>query len=809
MIDNVPGDDIAGNERLNATKPEDVTNKTFLRAIFGNDAERAWVTDARNNNNSGWFGRRAGDCDVDAPDFVSGDTYFVVGVLRDGAAARTTANWSHTPIIVIDDVDEKCKAPAVIAALGEPSYVLRSSFGSRQFGYILRAPVRDAGTQARIMRAITIGLYGGVDPGHGDNVRYVRLPRGVNSKRKRVAENGGKPQPVLLLEWHPERRHEELDLIMSLDALPGLNGGTAWSEADGAHVTHRAMPANLPRTLEEARATYLPRDYIFAAFDKLDRVVGMQGSAGYIEVLCPWEHTHTNKDDRTGWNPSLFLAGSTAFRCFHSDAGEDQSNSGIETVLRTELDARDGLGSFDALKREAFAATFPPLSDTDQGTTSRETATPQRKLRLVSLGSDAPTTPLRARKTICSFLARGEVTALLGQPATGKSALVLATAFALASDRPDLIGEKSFRRAGDVIIVSNEDDVDVARRRREGWLRQHGINAANLIHKPLFVDTPGFTAASCTDRGSRVELGADMTSLAEDIDDLRTSGRDVCAVVLDTMTSVFDGVPENDNGAMGRVMALLADWAVRNDVAVLLPHHMPKANGRDGGAGDLASARGASALGGGVRLAVTLTALDDKHRAKLAPDMRDRVVQLDGAKANHDAWVPRRYFLREVQDIDVTDEAGNTGRDRVPVMVPFNPKFRWNPKDDNNRLAVLCAVQASEKPGAAPLRVRPGPKCKAAADVLADQLDGDEKGVADTLKDLESTGLLVRGQMPRSPTGNRPLIWIVSAKGHQWIKDKQSSALTAVEDDDEVSTTPLDDTAADAASAPDVPASVS
>ena len=811
MFDYAPGADIAGiTVAPGAADLEAVTLDDFLLAVFGPGWRDAWIAAAPTldpkseeedrDMKRAMYGGRARLYALSS--LSKTNAYYSNGYVRcEEGASRKLAFWDGSPVIVLDDCIEKTGGSdiAIRQSFGPPSFVVQTSAHSYQYGYLLSEHVTDIAEYATLMRACTLAFYAdpGPDPGHEKPGQYMRLPRSWNDKPKRRAENDGKPFLVRLTEWEPTRRYH-------LDAIKAALS-CVWAEAERTRAGTATGAAAGPKSVDEARE-YTSGDPVLAGLDKLGKVdwSHLQGG-GFLRVTCPWEGLHSKADDRTGYNPETRV-----FKCHHGTHGGEgeKKRTDVELWLANEL----GATTWADLRRQAlpFTAIVPGVDvdfDEDEHAAAPETVTPQRKLRLVSLGSDAPTTPLQARKSICSFLARGEVTALLGQPATGKSALVLATAFAIASSRPDLIGEKSFRRAGDVIIVSNEDDVNVARRRRAGWLRQHGIDAASLIHKPLFADTPGFTAAACTDRGSRVDLGADMTCLAEAIGDLRSSGRDVCAVVLDTMTSVFDGVPENDNGAMGRAMALLADWAVRNDVAVLLPHHMPKANGRAGGAGDLSSARGASALGGGVRIAVTLTALDDTHKARLAPDMRDRVVQLDGAKANHDAWVPRRYFLREVQDIDVTDEIGNTTRDRVPVMVPFNPKFRWDPKDDNNRLAILGAVQASEKPGAEPLRVRAGSRAKAAADVLADQLGADAKGVADTLKDLESTGLLVHGKGPRN-NGNYAAVWNASAKGHQWIKDKQASALTAVEDDDEASAIPFD-TALGASSAPDVPASVS
>jgi hypothetical protein len=792
MFNNAPGGDTAGSfPARTAATSNAVTPEEFLRTVFGARWQDAWMAaaptlapkdeDEDRDMKRAMRGDRAGRYNL--AETGNTNAYYSTGFVRNEAeASRKLAFWDGSPVIVLDDCIEKTGGShaAIRSRLGQPSYVVQTSAGSYQYGYILSESITDIELYATLMRGCTLAFYSepGADPGHEKPGQYMRLPGTINNKPKRVAENGGAPFPVRLVEWEPTRRYHPDDLKAALS--------NEWPEAEKSRAGTATGTGAGPRTVAEAQE-YVSTDPVLAGLDKLDKVdwSHLQGG-GFLRINCPWEHLHSKADDRTGYNPETRV-----FKCHHGAHGGEgeKKRADVEAWLANEL----GPAVWSDLRRQAlpFTAIVPGVdvdADVDGQAPPSEPPKPGRKLRLVSLGSDAPTTPLPARRTICSFLARGEVTALLGQPATGKSAFVLATSFAIAAGRPALIGERSFRRTGDVIIVSNEDDVGVARRRREGWLRQHGIDAAKLLHRPLFVDTPGFTAAACSDRGSRVELGEDMTLLSAEIANRRSTGGDVCAVILDTMTSVFDGVPENDNGAMGRVMALLADWAGRNDVAVLLPHHMPKANGRSGGAGDMFSARGASALIGGVRLAITLTALDDKYKAKLPVAMRDRVVQIDGAKANHDAWVPRRYFLREFQDIDVVDDAGNTSRDRVPVMVPFSPKFRWDPKDDNNRLRVLSAVAATESPAVdgpsgKPLRVNGGAKVKSAADVLAEQWDENPKDIDATLKGLEGEGLLEHRRGPRNPSGNYPDVWGVSAAGHEWIKAKQAAVLTTVEDD--------------------------
>lgn len=785
MFDNVPGDDIAGIEHAHATKPENVTNKAFLSAIFGDDAERAWVTDVHHGSKADWFGRRTNDCDVDAPGFVSGDTYFAVGVLRDGAPARATANWSHTPVIVVDDVGEKCKAPAVIAALGEPSYVLRTSLGSRQFGYILRAPIRDANTQARIMRAITIGLFGGVDPGHGDNVRYVRLPQGFNSKPRRMAEYGGKPQPVLLLEWHPGRRHEVVDLMMALDTLPGLNGGSAWSEADGATVTHRTMPSNLPRTLEEARATYLPRDYIFAAFDKLGRVVGVQGSQGYIEVRCPWEHTHTNKDDRSGWNPSLFLTGAQAFRCFHSDAGEDQSNDGIEAVLRVELDARDGLGSFDALKREALAAIFPPLSGEDAKAV--EAAKPVRRAWR-DLGSSAPVRALPARRVVSTILVRGAVTQLGSQPNAGKSQMVVNLVCSLAAERHDLFGEvQPFQRAGGAFVITNEDNADEFERRRGAFLKETGLAPADLKH-PVFVnEKPGFRVVSRDDRFAPVAVTSEMHGLAEDIRDARAAGHDIAVVVVDTQAASFSGVEENDNTAMAQAGAVLGAWAEGVDVALLLLHHTTKDAGRNGSVG-LTAMRGASAMGGSVRCAAQIITLSPEEEAKLPDDERGSWIKLQVVKASYAKFAGARWFRKVGVNMSAVDDAGNLAPSESTAAClydPKGPKLGVDTGDDAKVFNALAAVIAASDGGEVLLSATSG-KGNRACVLIAKALVADSGSGVKMQAELLRRGLLTEVTEPvPGRAGRTRSVLKPTNEGREFVRQWQDTegGLTRVDDE--------------------------
>lgn len=756
-----------------ARHPNSVTNRQFVRALFGDDADRAWVASVSDGNKSDWFGGRAGDLDVDTADFTSGDTYFAVGVLKDHAPARATSHWSHTHVIVVDDVGEKVTDGAVRAAFGEPTYVLQTSRGSRQFGYSLHEPLRDAALQARIMRAITIGLFKGVDPGHGDNVRYVRLPRGMNSKPKRVAENGGRAQRVMLLEWHPERRFDVMDFDMALRDLPGLNGESAWAEAEGAGVTHRAMPEGLPRTLEEARAQYLPRDYIFAAFDKLDRVVGMQGSQGYIEVRCPFAGSHTNDDDRTGWNPALFLSGHSAFQCFHSDDGADRSNRGIEAALRAELDERDGPGSFDALRKAALAVTFPPLPDT--GSDLDTPPKPRTKWR--SLGSDAPLRALPARRVVSSLLIRGATSQLGSPPNAGKSQLVVNLVHSLAAERHDLFGEeKPFQRTGGAFVITNEDGADELERRRTAFMTKTGLQPADLKH-PVFVnERPGFKVVHRHDKSSPVEITPEMGGLADDIRAARAGGHDIAAVVVDTQAASFSGIEENSNDAMAAAWAAIGAWAEELDVAVLILHHTTKDAARTRSV-DMNAMRGASAAVGSARCVAQLVPLSPEEEAKLPEADRGSYIRLTIVKASYAKFAGSRWFRKIGVDLPTVDDAGEVGpveSTAACIFDPKGPKLRLDDSDENlliNGLLAVCAADADGKSLSANMR---GPVAGRADAVIGEALGAGRDDGRAILRALERRGWIEQGEEPVAGRrdGRTRAVWRATAEGSRVAEER-------------------------------------
>jgi hypothetical protein len=233
---------------------------------------------------------------------------------------------------------------------------------------------------------------------------------------------------------------------------------------------------------------------------------------------------------------------------------------------------------------------------------------------------------------------------------------------------------------------------------------------------------------------------------------------------------------------MGDAISLLVAWAQKHDVALVLALHMPKAEGRDGGAGDLAAIRGASAIGGGIRIGFTVTELKAKMKDRVPPDVRDRIMQITSSKGNHQGKVDVRFGERRVIPLETVDLDGSQETQHVAAFRPYKLDLGWNPADDNNRLRVIHAIADATAEGK-PLRVKAGTKSGAlsGAEILADDWDEDARAIADTFAGLLRDGFVVSVKSERDGKGNYPKVWAVTPRGRAWMEEKSRVGFDAIE----------------------------
>ena len=126
--------------------------------------------------------------------------------------ARSKRNFRGQFCVVLDDLGQKIPW-SVLEGKPVPTWVLRTSPGSYQVGYVLDAMVEDRlMAEALVDALIYQGLGAERDPGSLGVTRNVRLPQGVNGKAAYYEWWGDGAPRCELVHWAPE-------LVYSVDAL--------------------------------------------------------------------------------------------------------------------------------------------------------------------------------------------------------------------------------------------------------------------------------------------------------------------------------------------------------------------------------------------------------------------------------------------------------------------------------------------------------------------------------------------------------------------------------------------------------------
>ena len=218
------------------------------------------------------------------------------------------------------------------------------------------------------------------------------------------------------------------------------------------------------------------------------------------------------------------------------------------------------------------------------------------------------------------------VSSIVAVGGAGKTALRTAQALALATGQP-ITGEHVFQRCR-VLIVSLEDDMDELRRRVRAARLHHGITE-DMVRGWLFLATPDAAAGKLMIAD---ETGQPTRSKLADTIEVCIAKRAIDIVVLDPFVKSH-AVEENNNTAMDAVMRLLANMAVKHDIAIDTPHHTRKGAT---GPGNADAGRGASAMKDAARLVYTLARMTPEEAQTFGVAEKDRrhLIRMDSGKVN-------------------------------------------------------------------------------------------------------------------------------------------------------------------------------
>lgn len=298
-----------------------ITNNEFLTALFAEDAPWVHVTDfpydpsniPKEQHLTAWKGDYFSRYTIG----VNTNQYFTISNFycdEQGTARRRKALFRHTRVIVLDDVKEKLSLEEV-KKLPSPAWILETSSGSEQWGYILDKPCDNRSMVENLLDGLVAnGLApDGKDPGMKGVTRYVRLPEGVNNKASKLVN--GQPFKCQLTLWQPFNRVtiEQLAAPFHVD----LHAVRRESRVDGAADVSDHPLLKIPHII------------------KIKEI----RSDGRFDITCPWVDEHTNADDS---GSAIFTNkdGSIGFKCHH---GACQDRTGTD-LLRVIEQQQSGFG---------------------------------------------------------------------------------------------------------------------------------------------------------------------------------------------------------------------------------------------------------------------------------------------------------------------------------------------------------------------------------------------------------------------------------------------------------------------------------
>lgn len=261
-----------------------VSNGEFMREVFGDDLGdvRPVVVSFEGSPatvpGKAWFGQPwFGDADQDADLPASANNYFSLAVFHPDEAGRYRRQKSRFHAmcaVMLDDVGTKVAMDRLTLL---PSWLLETSPGNYQAGYLLREPLADGNAADRLMNAVVNAKL--CDPGaNGPRARLARLPKAVNGKHV-------PPFSCRLVRWAPELRYsvpemvEGLQLEIAQVERPRRQGarGVQAQPVDGD-------PVWIPRPEENAVLAVLrERGWYKVPLGE-----------GKHDITCPWVAEHTD-----------------------------------------------------------------------------------------------------------------------------------------------------------------------------------------------------------------------------------------------------------------------------------------------------------------------------------------------------------------------------------------------------------------------------------------------------------------------------------------------------------------------------------
>lgn len=295
-----------------------VTNDDFLEAIFGAVSAEATYkplvcSKPADPTQGGWPAKTwPTDTSNGRLNWYATPALFAPNPQGQYRAQKELAQTVHC--VMLDDVGTKIPLDRLEAC--EPSWLLETSHGNHQAGYLFETPLSDL-RQADALKESLIAACLCDAGASGATARWMRLPQAINGKAKY-----GKPSPCCrLVHWNPSLRYSVEELVSALGLQPQEEVPYRLKQQKDVNpsVMGIALIEDAPDDIYIPKPTRHP---VLAALQARGLYKAALGS-GKHDITCPWVHEHTDQIDHgtAYFEPSsLFPWG--GFKCQHAHGGQ-------------------------------------------------------------------------------------------------------------------------------------------------------------------------------------------------------------------------------------------------------------------------------------------------------------------------------------------------------------------------------------------------------------------------------------------------------------------------------------------------------
>ena len=213
-------------------------------------------------------------------------------------------------VVVLDDIGTKVSIDKIPEDF-PPSYIIESSEGNYQYGYVLTEPVDTLSAAEALVQLVYESGYS--DEGGKTPVKLVRLPEGVNGKKGEKGPFVSALTSLTDITYTPQEMLDALkihvrweDVLEDADAVTKARASKSLGSTPWASVAPKSQAMN--GFIDPVLEWLIDKDW-----------VSNDNGGEWVEVKCPWHNNHTDGNKTAGYKPigRGDDVDRRAFHCFH------------------------------------------------------------------------------------------------------------------------------------------------------------------------------------------------------------------------------------------------------------------------------------------------------------------------------------------------------------------------------------------------------------------------------------------------------------------------------------------------------------